>query len=69
MDVKFSSTFIITADFSDAYTLSLRNRLQESISYIGDAIGYDNEHVELMIGLVNLVFDNVFFYTVFGLQR
>ena len=35
----------------------------------GDAIGYDNEHLELMIGLVNLVFDNVFFYTVFGLQR
>ena len=69
MDEKFSSTFIITADFSDAYTLSLRSRLQESIKFIGEALGYYIGHTSLMIALVNLVFDNVFFYTVYGLQR
>ena len=66
---NFSSTFILSADFSDAYTLSLRGRLQESISILGQALDYTHEHIALMIGLVNLVFDNVFFYTIFGLQR
>ena len=69
MSDNFSSTYIITADFSDAYTLSLRGRLQESISYIGEALGYGSEHISLMVGLVNLCFENVFFYTIYGLQR
>ena len=69
MTANFSNTYIITADFSDAYTLSLRGRLQESINVLGQALDYSYEHIAVMIGLVNLVFDNVFFYTIYGLQR
>jgi hypothetical protein len=66
---SFSSTFILSADFSDAYTLSIRKRLQESLNYIGQMLDYQTEHISLIMGLVDLVFDNVFFFSIFGLQR
>ena len=66
---SFSSTFILSADFSDAYTLSIRKRLQESLNYLGQMLDYQTEHISLIMGLVDLVFDNVFFFSIFGLQR
>ena len=69
MTSSFSSTFLLSADFSDAYTLSIRKRLQESIGYLGQMLSYQHEHIALIVGLVDLVFDNVFFFSIFGLQR
>ena len=66
---SFSSTYLVSADFSDAYTLSLRLRLQESINLLGNMLDYTTSHISLMIGLVNIVFDNVYFFSIFGLQR
>ena len=43
--------------------------MQESINVLEQALDSSYEHIALMIGLVNLVFDNVFFYTIYGLQR
>ena len=66
---SFSSTFILSADFSDAYTLSLRLRLQDSINQLGQMLGYSRSYINLVLGLVNIVFDNVYFFSIFGLQR
>ena len=59
----------MSADFSDAYTLSLRQRLQDSLNMLGQMLDYSPSHISLMIGLVNIVFDNVYFFSIFGLQR
>ena len=69
IETNFSSTFLLSADFSDAYTLSLRQRLQDSIHVLGQMLGYTSSHLHLMMGLVDLVFNNVYFFTIFGLQR
>ena len=66
---SFASTYILSADFSDAYTLSIRKRLQESLNYLGQMLDYNRERINLIMGLVDLVFDNVFFFSIFGLQR
>ena len=49
--------------------MCIRKRLQESIGYLGQMLCYQHEHIALIVGLVDLVFDNVFFFSIFGLQR
>ena len=48
MTNSFSSTFLLSADFSDAYTLSIKRRLQDSINYMGRMLGYQIEHISLI---------------------
>ena len=60
---------IISADFSDAYTDTCINRLQESIKMIGQLLGFPFHEIDVMVKLVSLVFTNCFFYTPLGLYR
>ena len=59
----------MSADFGDAFTNTSIPRLTKSISTIGHILGYENDHIEIMVGLVELVFLNSYFYTPLGLYR
>ena len=50
---KFSKTFLISADFSDAFTETPIPRLQESISVIGYILKYQKPVFGLMIALID----------------
>ena len=66
---KVLKTCLITADFSDAYTETGVDTLKVSISTVGKKIGYTQDHIGLMQGLVELVFSNCNFFTPYGLYR
>ena len=66
---KGSTTTLMTADFGDAFTNTSIPRLSKSISTIGHILGYENDHIEIIVDLVELVFLNAYFYTPFGLYR
>ena len=66
---NFLKTIFLTSDFSDAYTETDIESLNNSISDIGKRIGYSEEHQDLMKKLVDLVFSNCYFYTPHGLHR
>ena len=66
---QFSNTFLISADFSDAFTETQIPRLQESISVIGSILKYQKQIIDLMLALVDLVFSNCYFLTPSGLYR
>ena len=73
-DVKLDSsrmmeTTLLTADFGDAFTETGIDRLQESISNIGNIVALDISTIDLMRKLVVLVFTNCYFYTPSGLYR
>ena len=73
-DVKLVSsrmmeTVMLTADFSDAFTETGIDRLQDSICVVGKIIDLDNSTTDLMKKLVILVFSNCYFYTPNGLYR
>ena len=53
---KSSTTTLLNADFGDAFTNTSIPRLTKSISTIGHILGYENDHIEIMVGLVELVF-------------
>lgn len=65
----YTKTFLLTADFSDAYTETQIPRLQESISVIGSLVGYKKQKIDLIKSLVSLVFNNCYFFTMKGLYR
>ena len=65
----YSRTFLVSADFSDAFTETQVPRLQESISVTGHLLGYEKSKIDLMRTLVELVFSNCYFCTPFGLFR
>ena len=72
--VKLDSTMmmqttLLSADFADAFTETGIERLQHSISFIGEIIKFDFSIIDLMGKLVNLVFSNCYFYTPYGLYR
>ena len=73
-DVKLVSsrmmeTIMLTSDFSDAFTETGIDRLQESICVVGNIIDLDISTTALMKKLVVLVFSNCYFYTPSGLYR
>ena len=63
------STFIISADFADAYTETHIPKLQESISVIGQILKYDKQKIDLIKNIVSLVFNHCYFLTPTGLYR
>ena len=65
----YSRTFLISADFSDAFTMTQIPRLQESISVVGYIIDYSKPRIDLLRSLVDLVFSNCYFCTPTGLYR
>ena len=65
----FSKTFLISADFDDAYTETKIQRLEESITIIGSLLGYDKAKTEMIVALMKLVFSNCFFKTPLGIFR
>ena len=67
--VKSFKTTLLTADFGDAYTETSILHLQDSVSKIGQIIGFCTEKIELMKTLIDLVFSNSYFFTPFGLYR
>ena len=58
---KFSKTFLISADFADAFTETRIPSIQDSISVIGSIVGCEKEKIDLMVNLVDLVFNNCYF--------
>ena len=66
---KFKMTTLVSADFGDAFTETSIPKLTESISKIGHLLGYKNDHIEIMMDLVELVFSNSYFFTPYGLCR
>ena len=66
---KWTKTVLISADFSDAYTETGINRLQESVKLMGNLVGQPQYKTDLMVKLVKLVFTNCYFFTPYGLYR
>ena len=62
-------TVLISADFSDAYTETGIDRLKHSIKLVGGLVGTPYYVIDLMVKLVNLVFNNCYFITPYGLYR
>ena len=62
-------TVLVTADFTDAYTETGIDRLKTSIRLIGDLVKTPNYIIDLILKLVNLVFDNCYFFTPYGLFK
>ena len=65
----FLQTCLISSDFSDACTETGVERLKSSVRSVGDLIGYEHDHVDLIEKLIDLVFLNCYFYTPYGLYR
>ena len=65
----YSKTFLVSADFGDAFTETQIPRLQESISVTGHLLGYEKSKIDLLRSLVDLIFSNCYFLTPFGLFR
>ena len=59
----FLQTCLISSDFSDAYTETGVERLKSSVRSVGDLIGYEHDHVDLIEKLIDLVFLNCYLYT------
>ena len=66
---SFSQTVLLSGDFSDAYTESQTERLKGSIMYLGKIVHYDEYKIQLILKLVDLVFNNCYFFTPYGLYR
>ena len=61
--------FILSTDFSDAFTMIRIPRLKESISVVGNIIDYSKLKIDILNNLVDLVFKNYYFITPSGLYR
>ena len=66
---KFKLTTLVSADFGDAFTETSIPKLTETISKIGHILDYKDDHIEIMVDLVTLVFSNSYFFTPYGLYR
>ena len=66
---EHSRTFLISADFSDAFTQTQIPKLQESVSVIGHVLKYQKQTIDVINGLIELVFNNCYFSTPTGLYR
>ena len=66
---SFNSTYLISADFGDAYTETQIHRLEESITIIGALLNYNKARVDLVVSLMKLVYTNCYFKTPFGIFR
>ena len=66
---RMMETIMLTSDFSDAFTETGIDRLQESVCVVGNIIDLEISTIDLMKKLVVLVFSNCYFYTPSGLYR
>ena len=60
---------LISGDFSDAYTQSSLEDLQQSITKLGALVSWENGKIGLSIKLARLVFENCYFETPTGIHR
>ena len=65
----FSKTVLVSGDFGDAYTMSLIARLKDSVVYLGTALKYPGYIISLILDLIDLVFENCYFFTPYGLYK
>ena len=66
---KAMQTVIITSDFEDAYTNTDVGHIKETVKEIASLLKLPSDHINLVVGLLDLVFSNCYFFTPMGLFR
>lgn len=66
---KWNHLTLISGDFSDAYTASSLGDLKDSILYLATIVGWTDDKIELSKSLAELVFENCYFLTPYGILK
>ena len=62
-------TVLLSSDFEDAYTNADISHIQSSVKKLSIYVNLPKSHVDLMVSLLSLVFENSYFVTTMGIYK